>query len=98
MNTIRVDYGAINTALTNLANGYRNINTTLENMDQDLLPLVDQWTGEASGMYQQSKAEWNQGMHNMNDILSRLRQTLAESVTELSASDTRGRQKMGAAD
>lgn len=95
MNTIRVDYAVIQTALTNLSNGYRDINTTLEDMDQDLLPLVDQWTGEASGMYQQSKAEWTQGMGNMNGILHRLRETLAESVHELSASDTRGRKRMG---
>ncbi|WFP16802.1 WXG100 family type VII secretion target [Citricoccus muralis] len=95
MNTIRVDYAVIATALTNLANGYRDINTNLENMDQDLLPLVEQWTGEASGMYQQSKAEWTDGMNNMNGILDRLRQTLAESVTELSGSDIRGRKRLG---
>lgn len=95
MNTIRIDYAVINTALNNMANGYRDISTDLENMDQDLLPLVEQWTGEASGMYQQSKAEWTQGMHNMNNILERLRQTLAESIGEMAASDVRGRVKMG---
>ncbi len=64
--------------------GASSLNPALEDMDAELQQLKESWDGQAKVAYT-SKAQWNEGMDNIIDILSRVATSVSEA--RQSASD-----------
>jgi WXG100 family type VII secretion target len=86
----KMQFGAVETAGSDLGTGATNIETKLNDMDTALKPLQADWTGEASEAYVQAKAKWNAALSEMKQILTEIsRQDADEGL----ANETRNRNR-----
>lgn len=95
MSDIRIDYAVVSQAQENINQGSRSIGSTMENMENSLRPLVEQWTGEASDAYHKAKANWDSALNGMNQVLQQIRGLLGESATDFHSSDRAGAARFG---
>ncbi|RRJ85551.1 WXG100 family type VII secretion target [Gulosibacter macacae] len=95
MTDIRVDYGVVAAARNNISSGSNKISTTMDNMENDLRPLVEQWTGEASSAYHTSKSNWDSALRDMNNVLVQIQGLLGDSAQDFSSTDRSGANRFG---
>lgn len=95
MTDIRVDYGVVAGAQNDIDAGSNKISNQLTDMEDQLRPLVEQWTGEASSSYQTAKANWNAALTDMNNVLQQIKGLLGESATNFSQTDRQGAARFG---
>lgn len=95
MTSIRVDYAVVAAAQENIQAGANRIHTTLDEMDAQLAPLAEQWTGLASNSYRTAQAEWTAALQDMNQTLNQIRALLGESAQGFDASDRAGASLFG---
>jgi WXG100 family type VII secretion target len=66
---IDVQYPVVQNAIEELKNQTQQIITTLNNLEDELKPLVSTWEGSDQQMYIQVQAEWDQATKNMANLL-----------------------------
>ncbi|MFI5674186.1 WXG100 family type VII secretion target [Streptomyces cellulosae] len=66
---IDVQYPVVQNAIEELKNQTQQIITTLNNLEDELKPLVSTWEGSDQQMYIQVQAEWDQATKNMAMLL-----------------------------
>ncbi|MFI6934849.1 WXG100 family type VII secretion target [Streptomyces sp. NPDC050287] len=66
---IDVQYPVVQNAIEELKNQTQQIITTLNNLEDELKPLVSTWEGSDQEMYIQVQAEWDQATKNMANLL-----------------------------
>ncbi|MGW0332700.1 WXG100 family type VII secretion target [Streptomyces sp. NPDC003011] len=66
---IDVQYPVVQNAIEELKNQTQQIITTLNNLEDELKPLVSSWEGSDQQMYIQVQAEWDQATKNMAMLL-----------------------------
>ena len=95
MTDIRVDYGVVASAQNDIDTGSRNISNQLDDMENQLKPLVEQWTGEAANSYQVAKANWNSALTDMSQVLQQIKGLLGESASNFNQTDRSGAARFG---
>lgn len=66
---IDVQYPVVRNAIEELTGQTRQIITTLNNLEDELKPLVSSWEGADQETYRQVQAEWDQASRNMAQLL-----------------------------
>ncbi|MER6181920.1 WXG100 family type VII secretion target [Streptomyces sp. NPDC021056] len=66
---IDVQYPVVRNAIEELMNQTQQIITTLNNLEDELKPLVNSWEGSDQETYRQVQAEWDQATKNMAKLL-----------------------------
>lgn len=66
---IDVQYPKVRQAVEELKDQTQAIITTLNNLEDELKPLIMSWEGEDQEMYRQVQAEWDQATKNMALLL-----------------------------
>lgn len=92
---LHVDHAALGAAAQGLVAGARRIGARLEELDGDLAPLRDQWTGAARGAYDQAKAQWDSAVAEMVQLLAQVGQGVEVAEAEYRAADQRGAARFG---
>ena len=69
---LKVNYGALDLASSDLSTGASNIQNALDQMDSELQQLMTNWEGEAQLAYQDAKRQWTEGMTGMRDVLAKV--------------------------
>lgn len=95
MADIRIDYGAVSAAQENINSGETKLRSSLEQMEGDLAPLREQWGGEASTAYQQAKAQWDNALIGMADVLRQARGMLGSTGSDFQQTDTNAARRFG---
>ena len=78
---LKVNYGSLSTASSDLNSGATAIQSTLDNMDAELQQLRSHWEGDAQEAYLVAKQQWTEGMTGMRDVLAQI-STLVESANQ----------------
>lgn len=86
---LRVNYGALDGASSDLSSGATNIQSALDTMDAELQQLKTNWEGDAQQAYETAKAKWTAGMTGMKDVLAKISQLVAEANTSYNHTDKR---------
>ncbi|MFE9724204.1 WXG100 family type VII secretion target [Streptomyces sp. NPDC005794] len=66
---IDVQYSTVRNAIEELKGQTQQIITTLNNLEDELKPLVLSWEGDDQSMYRGVQAEWDQATKNMALLL-----------------------------
>ncbi|MEV1048905.1 WXG100 family type VII secretion target [Streptomyces sp. NPDC049916] len=66
---IDVQYSTVRNAIEELTQQTKQIITTLNNLEDELKPLIASWEGDDQAMYRGVQAEWDQATKNMALLL-----------------------------
>ncbi|WP_032769061.1 WXG100 family type VII secretion target [Streptomyces sp. CNS654] len=66
---IDVQYSTVRNSIEELKQQTQQIITTLNNLEDELKPLVTSWEGDDQAMYRGVQAEWDQATKNMALLL-----------------------------
>ena len=86
---IRVDHDALENAAVGMKRIVDAIDGVLDDLVQDLRPLVDQWDGETKAAFHTCERVWNREMTDLKDILERSAQTVQQSNADFRSTDLR---------
>ncbi|MER5891227.1 WXG100 family type VII secretion target [Streptomyces sp. NPDC001941] len=66
---IDVQYATVRNAIEELKDQTQQIINTLNNLEDELKPLISSWEGDDQEMYRQVQIEWDQATKNMALLL-----------------------------
>ncbi|HZZ50250.1 MAG TPA: WXG100 family type VII secretion target [Pseudonocardia sp.] len=72
MSEIKVSFAQLDGAASTINATMSKLGQVLEQLDNDLQPLVAGWTGQAAADYQARKAQWRAAQTDMNTVLGRI--------------------------
>lgn len=87
---IRVDHAALTQASGDLRGSAARIRSRLDELDQDLRPLAQQWSGQARSSHDAARAEWQRAMAEMVALLDQVSTAVDDSNQAYQAADLRG--------
>lgn len=87
---IRVDHAALTQASGDLRASATRIRGRLDELDQDLRPLAQQWSGQARASHDAARSEWQRAMNEMVALLEQVSTAVHESNEAYRAADRRG--------
>lgn len=91
---IKVNYGGLDTASQDLARSAQAIQARLEQLEAELRNRVaPNWDGDAHSAFLRAKAQWDQGMLELRELLARISVSVDHASTEYRATDARGRRR-----
>jgi WXG100 family type VII secretion target len=89
----KVNFGAVDTAGSDLVTGANNIATKLDTMETNLRPLQADWTGSASEAYVQAKIQWNAALTEMKVLLNDIGRQVSQDSAEAQSNETRNKNR-----
>ncbi len=87
---IKVEHGKLDQGSADVMAAAKDIQTRLDNLEDDLKPLANDWTGAAKEAYREAKATWDKAIADMIVLLEQASANVDTSNTEYKAADTRG--------
>lgn len=82
MSGYKMQFGAVETAGTDLGSGANNIEAKLSEMEDALKPLQADWTGSASEAYIRAKAQWNAALSEMKVLLADIGRQVVQDASD----------------
>lgn len=87
---INVQHGKLSEGSANVIAGAKDIQSRLDQLEDDLKPLASDWTGAAKEAYREAKATWDKAIADMIILLQQAGQNVETSNEEYKAADSRG--------
>jgi len=88
---ILVTFGELESARTSIQTTWTNINREMEDLKRYLQPMVETWTGDASGAYQAHQAKWDRSAADLNQVLNQIAVALRASNENYQAGEAANR-------
>ncbi len=85
-----VNHGALDQAAADLSAAVRNIDSRMNQLENELAPLQSDWTGQAKEQYAISKNRWNTAIYEMLTLLGQTSTSVAQSNQDYIDADRRG--------
>ena len=92
---IKANYATIDQAGSDISDGARQIQETLDAMDAELQQLQQNWDGQAQQAYLQAKAKWSEGMNDMRQVLGAIGSHVSDAAGSYRATDSSAAQAFG---
>lgn len=92
---IMVEHATLDLASADLGTAASRIRARLDDLERDLAPLSQQWTGEARASYASAKAAWDSAIEEMVVLLNDVSVSVAEANDAFRAADRRGAARFG---
>lgn len=92
---IKANYATIDQAGSDISDGARQIQETLDAMDAELQQLQQNWDGQAQQAYLQAKAKWSEGMNDMRQVLVAIGAHVSDASGSYRATDSSAAQAFG---
>lgn len=88
---ISVNHGGMDIGATDLANGVKAIEDRMNRLEDDLKELKGSgWSGSAQQAYTHAKAQWDQAIHEMKDLLAKTSVAVSTANHDYADADKRG--------
>jgi len=91
-NRVLVTFEAIASAQQSVAKTSASLDQKLADLKSMLQPLVANWTGAASELYQQKQQQWNTAQTDLNQVLQQIGKVLGvahDSYTQAESANSR---------
>lgn len=72
MSEVKVTFGEIANAQSNVSNTSTQINQLLDDLKAFLAPMVATWEGEAAMAYNEKQRQWDTAAADLNQVLSQI--------------------------
>ena len=92
---IKANYATIDQAGSDISDGARQIQETLDALDAELQQLQQNWDGQAQQAYLQAKAKWSEGMNDMRQVLVAIGSHVSDASGSYRATDSSAAQAFG---
>jgi 6 kDa early secretory antigenic target len=92
---LRVHHAGLDTAAEDMYRTVTAMDERLDRLAHELAPLRSDWTGAAQQAYTAAKAQWDQAILEMRDLLGETSRTVTRSNAEYRAADQRGAASFG---
>jgi early secretory antigenic target protein ESAT-6 len=70
--SVRVSYGSLAEGSAGIRAAYAALEAELQNLEQQLRPMLDSWSGEAREAYFVQQRKWEEASHSMAEILNHM--------------------------
>ena len=87
---LRVNHGELDAAAQNMYNTVKRMDDTLNDLETDIGPKVNDWHGNQKDAYREAKAAWDWAMQEMRDLLDESHRTVYQSNADYMNADKRG--------
>jgi 6 kDa early secretory antigenic target len=88
---VHVKFESLNSGAAGILSTYRALQGTLENLEAELGPMVNSWTGDAREAYFQQKRKWEEASQAMSGILQQMGQAVEQAHANYSGAETANR-------
>ncbi len=85
---IKYNFGMIAQTADDIKQTQGRINGTLEDLKQQLQPLVADWEGESAEAYQAAQQRWDSAAQVLNEVLGQIGVTVAQANDRMSQINT----------
>jgi WXG100 family type VII secretion target len=87
MGDIQVNFGALLQGQAGIAQTYSRLTSTLEQLEQDLNPMIRTWTGAAQESYLQAKKQWDEAATNLATVLNSIGKAVGDAHQNYTAAE-----------
>lgn len=84
MSTIKYEFGAIQTAASDISSTSGRINNLLDDLKSLIQPMVSTWEGDSAVAYAQAQDKWDRAAAELNTVLATISQTVGQSNDRMS--------------
>lgn len=95
MDETRVQFESLSGGAAGILASHRALQSTLENLEAELAPMVNSWTGDAQQAYFQQKRKWEEASQAMAGILQQMGQAVEQAHSNYSAAENSNRNIWG---
>jgi early secretory antigenic target protein ESAT-6 len=85
---IKVGFDSVQNVEAQLSATLKKLQSRLDQLDSDLRPIHDSWTGQAKAAYRIDKDKWDKAAQDMNLVLAQLKKAVGaahETYVKVSA-------------
>jgi early secretory antigenic target protein ESAT-6 len=86
-----VKFESLSSGATGIMATYRSLQSTLENLESQLAPMVNSWTGDARDTYFQQKRKWEEASAAMATILQQMGKSVDQAHANYQSAETSNR-------
>jgi 6 kDa early secretory antigenic target len=79
MGEISVRFDALQGGEQGIRNNYSKLTATLEQLNSDLQPMINSWSGDARDAYMQCKKQWDDASQALAQVLNSVAQAVGQA-------------------
>lgn len=91
MGEVKVTFGEIANAQSNVSNTSNQVNQLLEDLKAFLAPMVATWEGEAAAAYNEKQRQWDTAAADLNQVLNQIGVALGTANQNYQDAENRNR-------
>ncbi len=79
MGEISVRFDALQGGEQGIRNNYAKLTATLDQLESDLQPMINTWSGDARDSYLQCKKQWDDAAQALSQVLNSVAQAVGQA-------------------
>ncbi len=91
MGEIHVQFESLQAGEQGIRNNYAKLTATLEQLESDLQPMINSWSGAAQESYLTCKKQWDDAALALSQILNNIGQAVGQAHENYTAAETAAR-------
>lgn len=95
MGEIHVQFESLLQGQAGIAQTYSRLTSTLEQLESDLNPMIQSWTGSAQESYMQCKKQWDEAAANLASVLNSIGQAVGQAHENYRAAENAAQSNWG---
>jgi early secretory antigenic target protein ESAT-6 len=76
---IHVNFGALEAGQAGINKTYGSLQATLDQLESDLKPMIETWSGDAQQAYLVNKQQWDQGAAALAQVLNNIGRAVGDA-------------------
>jgi early secretory antigenic target protein ESAT-6 len=91
MPEIHVQFESLQSGEQGIRNNYAKLTATLEQLESDLAPMVNSWSGAAQESYVVCKKQWDEAALALSQVLNNIGQAVGQAHENYTAAEAAAR-------
>ena len=87
MSEIHVQFESLEAGASGIKQNYAKLQATLEQLNSDLAPMLNSWSGSAQEAYQSCKKQWDDAADALALVLSNIGQAVSQAHENYSGAE-----------
>ena len=88
MSEIKVQFESLATGEQGIRNNYAKLTATLDQLESDLQPMINSWSGQAQESYLQCKKQWDDAAQALSVVLNNIGQAVGKAHENYRAAES----------
>ena len=79
MSEIKVQFESLASGEQGIRNNYAKLTATLDQLESDLQPMINSWSGQAQESYMACKKQWDEAAQALSQVLNNIGQAVGQA-------------------